>query len=48
MSIPTPSTLGFLSKIGLQRPSGMRKKLSNGEQAHWLPTPTTAGLAVLA
>ncbi len=45
MSIPTPGTLGFLSKIGLQRPSGMRKQLSNGEQNRWLPTPTTARLA---
>ncbi len=45
MSIPTPGTLGFLSKIGLQRPSGMRKQLSNGEQTRWLPTPTTARLA---
>ena len=45
MSIPTPGTLGFLSKIGLQRPSGKRKQLSNGEQTQWLPTPTTARLA---
>jgi hypothetical protein len=45
MSIPTPGTLEFLSKIGLQRPSGMRKQLSNGEQTRWLPTPTTARLA---
>ena len=45
MSIPTPGTLGFLSKIGLQRPSGKRKQLSNGEQIRWLPTPTTARLA---
>ena len=45
MSIPTPSTLGFLSKIGLQRPSLKRKQLSNGEQTRWLPTPTTARLA---
>ncbi|MDP2769201.1 MAG: FAD-dependent oxidoreductase [Giesbergeria sp.] len=45
MSIPTPGTLEFLSKIGLQRPSGKRKQLSNGEQTQWLPTPTTARLA---
>ena len=45
MSIPTPGTLGFLSKIGLQRPPVKRKQLSNGEQARWLPTPTTARLA---
>ena len=45
MSIPTPGTLGFLSKIGLQRPPGKRKRLSNGEQTRWLPTPTTARLA---
>ena len=45
MSIPTPGTLRFLSKIGLQRPSGMRKQLSHGEQTRWLPTPTTARLA---
>ncbi|MCO5109739.1 MAG: FAD-dependent oxidoreductase [Burkholderiaceae bacterium] len=45
MSIPTPGTLGFLSKIGLQRPSGIRKQLSNGEQTRWLPTPATARLA---
>lgn len=45
MSIPTSGTLEFLSKIGLQRPSGMRKQLSNGEQTRWLPTPTTARLA---
>ena len=45
MSIPTPGTLGFLSKIGLQRPPVKRKQLSNGEQTRWLPTPTTARLA---
>ena len=45
MSIPTPGTLEFLSKIGLQRPPGKRKRLSNGEQTRWLPTPTTARLA---
>ena len=45
MSIPTPGTLGFLSKIGLQRPPVKRKQLSNGEQTQWLPTPTTARLA---
>jgi len=45
MAIPTPGLLGFLSKIGLQRPMGGRKQLSNGERAPWLPTPTTARLA---
>lgn len=45
MAIPTPGLLGFLSQIGLQRPSGKRKQLSNGEQTPWLPTPTTARLA---
>ncbi|MBY0410795.1 MAG: FAD-dependent oxidoreductase, partial [Burkholderiaceae bacterium] len=45
MAIPTPGTLGFLSQIGLQRLSIKHKKLSNGEQTRWLPTPTTARLA---
>ena len=45
MAIPTPGSLGFFSQIGLQRPAGLRKQLLNGEQAHWLPTPTTARLA---
>lgn len=45
MSIPTPGVQQVLSKIGLQRPSIKRKQLSNGEQAAWIPTPTTARLA---
>ena len=45
MAIPTPGSLGFFSQIGLQRPAGLRKQLLNGEQTHWLPTPTTARLA---
>ena len=45
MSIPVPGVLGFLSRIGLQPLSGRRRKLSNGEQARWIPTPATARLA---
>ncbi|KRD22079.1 fumarate reductase [Acidovorax sp. Root267] len=45
MAIPTPGMLGFLSKIGLQRLSGKRKQLSNGEQVPWIPTPATARLS---
>jgi hypothetical protein len=45
MSIPVPGTQQFLSQIGLQRLSGKRKQLSNGERVAWLPTPTTARLA---
>ena len=45
MAIPTPGLLGFLSQIGLQRPSSKRKQLSNGERAPWIPTPATARLA---
>ena len=45
MSIPVPSTQQFLSQIGLQRLSGKRKQLSNGEQVRALPTPATARLA---
>ena len=45
MSIPVPGTQQFLSQIGLQRLSGKRKQLSNGERVAWIPTPTTARLA---
>ncbi len=45
MSIPVPGTQRFLSQIGLQRLSGKRKQLSNGERSAWIPTPTTARLA---
>ncbi|QNP58540.1 NAD(P)-binding protein [Paenacidovorax monticola] len=45
MSIPVPGTQAFLSKIGLQRLSGKRYKLSNGERVAPLPTPTTPRLA---
>ena len=45
MAIPVPGTQQFLSQIGLQRLSGKRKQLSNGEQSPWIPTPTTARLA---
>ncbi|EHL24767.1 twin-arginine translocation pathway signal protein [Acidovorax sp. NO-1] len=45
MSIPVQGTQSFLSQIGLQRLSGKRKQLSNGEQAAWIPTPATARLA---
>ena len=45
MAIPVPGMQGFLSKIGLQRLSGKRKQLSNGERSAWIPTPTTARLA---
>lgn len=45
MAIPIPGQLGFLSQIGLQRPSSGRKALLNGERPAWLPTPTTARLA---
>ena len=45
MAIPVPGMQGFLSQIGLQRLSGKRKQLSNGEQSPWIPTPTTARLA---
>lgn len=45
MAIPVPGMQAFLSQIGLQRLSSKRKQLSNGEQANWLPTPTTARLA---
>ena len=45
MSIPVPGTQAFLSQIGLQRLSGKRKQLSNGEQTDWIPTPATARLA---
>lgn len=45
MAIPTPGTQGFLSQIGLQRLSGKRRQLSNGEQSPWIPTPATARLA---
>ncbi|MFN7152509.1 MAG: NAD(P)-binding protein [Acidovorax sp.] len=45
MSIPVPGTQQFLSQIGLQRLSGKRKQLSNGERSAWIPTPTTARLA---
>jgi hypothetical protein len=45
MAIPTPGLQSYLSQIGLQRPPGKRKKLSNGEQVPWIPTPTTARLA---
>ena len=44
MSIPVPGTLGFLSQIGLQRLSGKRWKLSNGEHVPLPPTPGTARL----
>lgn len=45
MAIPTAGTLQLLSQIGLQRPSGKRKQLSNGERQAWIPTPATARLA---
>ncbi|WP_287877027.1 FAD-dependent oxidoreductase [Acidovorax sp.] len=45
MAIPTPGVLGFLSQIGLQRPSSTRNQRSHGERTAWLPTPTTARLA---
>ena len=45
MSIPTPGVLGYLSRIGLQPPSGNGRRLSNGERTAWLPTPSTARLA---
>ncbi|MFN3437457.1 MAG: FAD-dependent oxidoreductase [Acidovorax sp.] len=45
MSIPVPGIQQFLSKIGLQRLSGKRKQLSNGERSAWIPTPATARLA---
>ncbi len=45
MSIPVPGTQKFLSQIGLQRLSGKRKQLSNGEHVRALPTPATARLA---
>ncbi len=45
MSIPVPGTQQFLSQIGLQRLSGKRKQLSNGEHVRALPTPATARLA---
>jgi monoamine oxidase len=45
MSIPVPGTQQFLSQIGLQRLSGKRKQLSNGERPAWMPTPTTTRLA---
>ncbi len=45
MSIPVPGNQQFLSQIGLQRLSGKRKQLSNGERSAWIPTPATARLA---
>ena len=45
MSIPTPGVWGYLSRIGLQPPSGDGRRLSNGERTAWLPTPSTARLA---
>ena len=45
MAIPVPGQLAFLSQIGLQRFTGKRKQLSNGERNRWLPTPATARLA---
>ena len=45
MAIPVPGQLAFLSQIGLQRFTGKRKPLSNGERNRWLPTPATARLA---
>ncbi len=45
MAVPTPGLQGFLSQIGLQRLSGKRKQLSNGERSAWIPTPATARLA---
>jgi len=45
MSIPVPGTQAFLSQIGLQRPSGKRWQLSNGERVALPPTPATARLA---
>ena len=45
MTIPVPGQLAFLSQIGLQRFTGKRKQLSNGEHNRWLPTPATARLA---
>ena len=45
MSIPVPGTQHFLSQIGLQRLSGKRKQLSNGERIAGIPTPATARLA---
>ena len=45
MSIPVPGTQEFLSKIGMQRLSGKRYKLSNGERVPVPPTPATARLS---
>ena len=45
MSIPLPGIQAFLSQIGLQRLSGKRKQLSNGERTAWIPTSATARLA---
>ncbi|WP_042422234.1 FAD-dependent oxidoreductase [Comamonas granuli] len=45
MSIPVPGVQAFLSQIGLQRSSGKRWQLSNGERVALPPTPATARLA---
>jgi len=45
MAIPRPGGLKILGQIGLQRLSGGRKQLSNGERQRALPTPATARLA---
>ncbi|MFY3382591.1 FAD-dependent oxidoreductase [Paracidovorax sp. MALMAid1276] len=45
MAVPVPGLQDFLSQIGLQRLSGKRRQLSNGERTPWIPTPATARLA---
>ncbi|MBS0291651.1 MAG: FAD-dependent oxidoreductase [Proteobacteria bacterium] len=45
MAIPVPGMQVFLSQIGLERPSGKRYQLLNGERYAIAPTPATQRLA---
>jgi len=45
MAMPLPGMQGFLSQIGLERLTGKRQQLLNGERFAIPPTPATARLA---
>jgi len=45
MAVPVPGTLGLLSQIGQQHPSGRRRALLNGEPIAVLPTPARGRLS---